>query len=124
MILDVYYFNEEQYSYDIYDLPGSLPSNAKDLKGFDETSGSYLHAFPVPANEFVDMEYQLSGGQNTGEIVIIDEQGKTVQKIRVDNNRGMIRVPVSQYTNGMYIYKLNTKRGIPRSGKIMIMKQD
>lgn len=122
MILDVYYFNEELYSYDVYDLPGSLPSSSKDLKALEETSENYLRAFPVPASEFVDMEYQLSGDQKTGEIEIMDGEGKTIQKIRVENNRGMVRVPVSQYTNGMYIYKLNTKRGIPRTGKVMIMK--
>ena len=38
MILDVYYFNEELYSYDVYDLPGSLPSSSKDLKALEETS--------------------------------------------------------------------------------------
>ncbi len=122
MILDVYYFNEGLYSYDVYDLPGSLPVSSKDLKAFEETSGNYLRAFPVPASDFVDMEYQLSGDQKTGEIEIMDEEGKTIQKIRVENNRGMVRVPVSQYANGVYIYKLNTKRGIPRTGKVMIMK--
>ena len=122
MILDVFYFNEGTYSFDVYDLPGSLPLTAKDPKTFEETEGNYLRAFPVPAHEFMNMEYQLSGDQKTGEIEIIDEQGKTIQKIRVENNRGMVRVPVSQYSNGVYIYKLNTKRGIPRTGKVMIMK--
>jgi len=124
MILDVFYFNEGSYSYDVYDLPGSLPVSLKDPKALEETSGNFLRAFPVPAHEYVDMEYQLSGDQKTGEIEIIDGEGKTVQKIRVDNNRGMIRVPVSQYNSGIYIYKLNTKRGIPRTGKVMIMKQN
>jgi hypothetical protein len=124
MILDVYYFNEGLYSYDVYDLPGSLPVSSKDLKALEETQGNYLRAFPVPASEFVDMEYQLSGDQKTGEIEIMDGEGKTIQKILVENNRGMVRVPVSQYSNGVYIYKLNTKRGIPRTGKVMIMKQE
>jgi hypothetical protein len=124
MILDVYYFNEGLYSYDVYDLPGSLPTSSKELKALEETQSNYLRAFPVPAHEFVDMEYQLSGDQKTGEIEIIDGEGKTIQKIRVENNRGMVRVPVSQYSNGVYIYKLNTKRGIPRTGKVMIMNQE
>lgn len=123
MILDVYYFNEGTYSYDVYDLPGSLPSALKNPLTGEEGQGNYLRAFPVPADEYMDMEYRLAEGQNNAEIVITDEQGKTIQKIRVENNRGMIRVPVTNYRTGLYVYKLNTRRGIPRSGKIMILRQ-
>ena len=122
MILDVYYFNEGSFSYDVYDLPGSLPSTLKDSRLSEETAGNYLHAYPVPANEFVDMDYKLAGDQNSGIIEIVDEQGKTIQRIRINNNRGVIRVPITHYSSGLYFYKLNTKRGIPRSGKVMIVK--
>jgi hypothetical protein len=120
MILDVDYFNEGLLSYDVYDLPGTLPSAIMDRGLTDESSGNYLRAYPVPANEFVDMNYQLAGDQNTGMIEIIDEQGKTVQRIRVNANRGTIRVPVTHFQNGPYIYKINTRRGVPRSGKMIV----
>jgi hypothetical protein len=122
MILDVDYFNEGLLSYDVYDLPGTLPSAIMDRGLTDESAGNYLRAYPVPANEFVDMNYQLAGDQNTGIIEIIDEQGKTIQRIRVNANRGTLRVPVNHYQNGSYIYKINTKRGVPRSGKMVIVK--
>jgi len=120
MILDVYYFNEGLYSYDVYDLPGTLPSSAMDHMLTGEPAGNYLHGYPVPASEFVDMNYQLAGDQNTGIIEIIDAQGKSVQRIRVNTNRGTIRVPVTHYPSGSYIYKIDTKRGVPRSGKMIV----
>lgn len=120
MILDVYYFNEGLYSYDVYDLPGTLPSAVMDHWLTDEQAGNFLRAYPVPASEFVDLNFQLAGDQDTGIIEIMDAQGKSVQRIRVNANRGTIRVPVTNYPGGSYIYKIDTKRGVPRSGKMIV----
>lgn len=122
MILDAYYFNEGLYSFDVYDLPGSIPSSLKEPGLNQELEGNYLNAYPVPARDFVDMEYKLAENQKSGIIEIVDEQGKTLQKVRVDENRGVIRLPVNHYSNGLYYYKLKTRRGIPRTGKVLIVK--
>jgi hypothetical protein len=122
MILDAYYFDEGLYSFDVYDLPGSLPSTIGDSRLPGEIAGNYLRAFPVPANEYINMDYKLTENQNSGIIEIVDEQGKTLQKIRIDANRGIVRVPVTHYNNGLYFYKLNTKRGASRTGKVVILK--
>jgi hypothetical protein len=121
LILDVFYFGLNQYSFDVYDLPGSLPSS-QNQGVLGELPGGYLRAFPVPAHDYVNLDYKLAGDQSSGEIEILDEQGKTLQRIRVEKNQGMIRVPVTNYNNGIYIYKLNTRRGVPRTGKVMIVK--
>jgi len=122
MILDVYYFEDGLYSFDVYDLPGSLPSSQNEPGPLQEPSGSFLRAYPVPARDFVDMDYRLGENQKSGVIEIIDEQGKTLQKIRVDENRGNIRLPVTSYSNGLYFYKLKTRRGVPRTAKVLIVK--
>jgi len=122
MILDVFYFGDNTYSYDVYSLPGVLPSSMKDAILSDEIPGNYLRAYPVPANESVTLEYKLAGDQRNGIIEITDDQGKTIQKLRIDVNQGMIRMPVSGFSNGLYFYRLNTRRGVPRSGKMMILR--
>lgn len=122
MILDVYYFQEDQYSFDVYALPGSLPVSVKDPGLTTEQSGNYLRAYPVPAKDFVDMDYKLGENQKSGIIEITDEQGRTLQKIRVDENRGVIRMPVTHFSNGLYFYKLNTRRGVPRTARVLIVK--
>jgi len=118
MILDAYYINEGKYSFDMYSLPGSVPTN---LKSAGAESGNYLNAFPVPASEFVNMDYKLAGDQNSGDIEVIDQQGRTIQRIPVDKNQGILRMPVKNYSNGIYFYKLNSKRGAPRTAKVLIV---
>jgi hypothetical protein len=121
MILDVYYFNEGAYSYDVYALPGNFPASVTRLFQTDGETGNYLYAYPVPARNAVFMEYQLHDGQTTGTIEISNEGGQLIQKIRVSGGRGGINIPVTDYKNGIYLYKLNTKRGVPRYGKMLII---
>jgi hypothetical protein len=122
MILDVYYFVDDYYSFDVYDLPGTLPLAAQELNMVDGMAGNYIQAYPIPANDFLLMNYRLTEGQNSGEIEIFDEHGRSVQQITVDSGRGKLTLPVSRYKDGIYFYKLSTRRGIPRTGKIIIMK--
>ena len=117
LILDVYYFNDGVFSFDVYGLPGSLPTG---LKNTEALPGGYVRAYPVPADDYIELEYQLDG--DSGEIGIYDEQGRTMQTIQLDQNKGVIRVPVSGYNNGQYYYKVNTRRGIPRTGKVIILR--
>jgi hypothetical protein len=118
MILDAYYINDGKYSFDMYSLPGSVATN---LKSTGAEPDNYLNAFPVPANDFVNMDYKLAGNQNSGEIEVIDQQGRTVQRIRVDKNQGLLRMPVKDYSKGIYFYKLNSKRGAPRTAKVLVV---
>jgi hypothetical protein len=121
MILDAYYVADGKYSFDVYSLPGSVPTYLKNV-GQLAASDNYLNAYPIPANDFVNMDYKLAGDQNSGEIEIVDQQGRMVQKIAIDKNQGNLRIPVRNYSNGIYFYKLNSKRGMPRTCKVLIMK--
>jgi hypothetical protein len=53
---------------------------------------------------------------------VIDQQGRTIHRIPVDKNKGILRMPVKNYSNGLYFYKLNSKRGAPRTAKVLIVK--
>jgi hypothetical protein len=118
MILDVYYINDGKYSFDMYSLPGSVATN---LKSAVAESDNYLNVFPVPASDFVNMDFKLAGDQNSGEIEVIDQQGRTVQRLRVDKNQGTLRMPVKNFSNGIYFYKLNSRRGAPRTAKVLVV---
>jgi hypothetical protein len=122
MILDVYYFNEGAYSYDLYSLPGTLPTSIANPGLPDEEPGSMVNAYPVPARDVLHMDYMLNEGQRTGTIEITNAQGQIVKKIKVGDSRGIVSIPVAQYSDGVYTYKLNTSRGVSRSGKMMILK--
>lgn len=118
MILDVYYIDDGKYSFDMYSLAGSVPTDMKSAVG---KSDNYLNVFPVPASDYVNMDFKLAGDQNSGEIEVIDQQGRTVQRLRVDKNQGTLRMPVKNYSNGIYFYKLNSKRGAPRTAKVLVV---
>jgi len=120
MILDVYYINEGKYSFDVYDIPGSVATRINTPVAAAE-SENFLSAYPVPANDIVNVDYQLTGNEQTAEIEITDQQGRTLQTIRVDRNQGSIKIPVRNFSNGIYFYKLHTKRGAPRTAKVLIV---
>jgi len=120
MVLDVYYFNEGLYSYDVYSLPGTLPTTLARSGQSDAEQGIFLNAYPVPAREVVYMDYHLNEEQ-AGIIEIINSKGQTTQKIRVGDTRGIVSIPVAEYKDGVYMVKLNTRRGVSRSGKMVIV---
>lgn len=123
MVLDVYYFETNTYSFDVYDLPGTLPSGEQELSiPQGEQGDNLLRIYPVPANEYLIMDYRLSDNQQNGEIEFIDQQGRSVHKIDIGGQNGSVRMPVSRFKNGVYSYKLNTRRGIPRTGKVIIAR--
>jgi hypothetical protein len=120
MVLDVYYFNEGQYSYDVYSLPGTLPTTLVRSGYSGDEQGIFLNAYPVPAREVVYMDYHLNEEQ-AGTIEISNAKGQTIQKIRVGDVRGIVSIPVAEYKDGVYMVKLNTRRGVSRSGKMVIV---
>ncbi len=122
MILDVYYLGTSTYSFDVYDLPGTLPSGEQELNLPYGQGDNLLRIYPVPANEYLIMDYRLSDSQREGEIEFVDEQGRAVQKVIIGTESGSIRMPVTRFKNGIYSYKLNTRRGIPRTGKVIIAR--
>lgn len=122
MILDVYYFETELYSFDVYTLPGTFPTGEQEVGLSNGLGDNQLRIYPVPANEYLIMDYRLSDNQRDGEIEFVDAQGRAVQKVSVNNESGSIRMPVSRLKNGIYSYKLNTRRGIPRTGKVIIAR--
>jgi len=121
MIIDAYYFESGTYSFDVYSLPGALPSGTRD-KSSNGLQENYLTAFPVPARDYVTMDYRLSDGQQSAVVEITDQQGRLVGSFRLNQNAGQIRLPVTDFTNGLYNYKLNAKRGYPRTARVLILK--
>lgn len=121
MIVDAYYFDSGTYSFDVYSLPGALPSENPD-KSANGLSENHLTAFPVPARDYVTMDYRLSDGQQSAVVEITDQQGRVVGSFHLNQNAGQVRLPVTDFTSGLYNYKLNAKRGYPRTARVLILK--
>ena len=68
------------------------------------------------------LEYKLDDNKNESSVEIINEQGRQMKNIPLQGREGTLRVSVSDFKNGIYYYKLNPKRGTPRTRKVMILK--
>jgi hypothetical protein len=119
MMLDVFYFNEGLYKYDLYTIPGTLPTTLQNPKSGIEEGGE-LEAFPSPAAEAVTFRYSLPDGQSNGTIELTDNQGRTVKTLQVHDRQGTIKISISDLENGLYYSRINSRRGLPRTAKMLI----
>lgn len=85
----------------IYELDGE-PTGLVDNSSSTTTSTSY----PNPASEFMTITYDLKG-QNAGQCMIYDASGKLVQHLSLGDAFSQVRVDVSGYKPGVYMYVIN-----------------
>lgn len=119
MVLDVYYFSDGLYKYEVYNIPGTLPTTLQNPKSGIEQGGE-LEVFPSPASEVVSFRYNLPEGQTNGTIEVTDNQGRTVKTVHVHDRQGTVRISIAELQNGLYYSRINTRRGLPRAQKLII----
>jgi hypothetical protein len=80
------------------------------------------HVYPNPATDFVDIDYQVSGNQDL-RIVFYNVLGEQIKELSLDRDQRTIRVPMRDFSSGMYLYQLvidgrsiATKKLIVRKG--------
>lgn len=84
---------------DIYSLPGSIASTKSLISEITENN-----PYPNPANDFIYLRYKI----NQSEIVdlqIFNSAGQIIDTKRIGGAFDRIRLNVSDYTPGHYIYK-------------------
>ncbi len=121
LVLDVYYFQENMYKYEIFSLPG----NAQALKYQELKSGeteNSLKVYPNPARDNISLLYHFPKNNGDGFIKVYDNHGRLVKTISAPGGKGTIRMDISGYPSGQYIYKLGSRRGGPRTTKVHIAK--
>lgn len=120
LVIDAYYFNKEAYSYDVYSLPDSTTEASENYSNSLEENS--LRVYPNPSVDYINVNYRLAGNQSAGSVDIVDNQGRTVKKVRVNGRQGTVKISVSELQNGYYYYRLNSKRGVSRSEAGIITK--
>ncbi len=99
----------------VYSLPGTL-SGTESLTA--EQSG-IRKPFPNPAITTITIPYELPYGTGTGEIRLMDPQGRRLRTFRVDGTFRDLVIPVADLPSGVYNYEVVTGQGIVNSGKII-----
>ncbi|MFN8347910.1 MAG: T9SS type A sorting domain-containing protein [Spirosomataceae bacterium] len=65
-----------------------------------------LNAYPNPANEYTEIDYQLSPGVGTAKIALFNVIGNSVAEYDLDKNDRQLRIPTREMPTGVYFYRL------------------
>jgi len=87
----------------IYSIPGQLlssgPTGPAPFK-------RRMKLYPNPAKNSITIEYNLPGSVSSGELHIIDQQGRLIKEYKVDNNWDHIIVETAGFAPGLYFCRL------------------
>ncbi|MFA5542114.1 MAG: T9SS type A sorting domain-containing protein [Bacteroidales bacterium] len=95
--------NHYNYTTKIYNLPGQLNSSSELIVN---TSNSF--AFPNPSENVININYNTNKME---EMHIIDLNGNIIENYLLDPSLKTIQINVSNYSKGIYIYRLGDTTG-------------
>jgi hypothetical protein len=101
----------------VYNLPGQLVSVSDSEPLHEETR---LLAFPNPANDFINIYYELPDGIATAEILIHDIEGNVIRTFEIGNQSENIIIPTASFPKGFYLYAINAEKRLLKSGKFIV----
>jgi hypothetical protein len=98
------------FQFDVYSLPGTTLNVTS--KTIDE---NLFFGYPNPTQNIISITNNLQNGQN-GILEIFDVNGKKLLEKNVKGENTEINIDVTEFANGVYIYKLNgqTNRFVKR----------
>ncbi|MFN4146168.1 MAG: T9SS type A sorting domain-containing protein [Runella sp.] len=65
-----------------------------------------LNAFPNPANDYAEIQYQVMGNVGSAKIGLFNILGTNVGEYELDKNDRQLRLPTREMPTGVYFYKL------------------
>jgi len=122
---DMGFIGWDTMTYEVCD-PGGLCDQANFfVRVFDPVSINneelelMLNVYPNPANDVVTFEMP---SDNLQSIVIYNAIGELVNNYNWEKGNTQMKIDLSDYTNGMYIYKAENVNGAIATGKISVIK--
>ncbi len=77
-------------------------------------------AYPNPAKNFVDIDYQMPNEVETASIRIMNILGSVVKEQQISNLAGRLRINVSDINSGVYFYSVVINDEIIRTEKLIV----
>ncbi len=116
------------YSYDYSLTPYSMQTHVYDLPGqmtsFDVEENSNnvnrLNAFPNPAQTFATISYELPAADQSGTLIFMNAEGKTIRSIPVNQTSSSITIETTLYPRGIYFYHLQAGNWKSQARKLII----
>lgn len=117
----------------VYCLPGRLEcmhcyGNIESCGGVPEDvpniilNKSLMDPFPNPTENATTIPYILPEGENTGEIIFYNAEGKEVKRFKIDRTFNKITVSSADLAAGTYYYQLQTEKNVLGGKKLIIVK--
>jgi hypothetical protein len=84
-------------------------------------NGIYLNAFPIPASDFVIIEYKIELSYTEGIISISDVMGKQIENQLIGKKQDQLIIDLRNYPSGSYIIYLTLDNKIYETKKLNII---
>jgi hypothetical protein len=81
-----------------------------------------LNLYPNPTANATTIPYDLPEGENTGEIIFYNVEGKEVARFAVDRAFNQITISAAELAPGTYYYQLQTEKNVSGGKKLVIIK--
>lgn len=82
----------------------------------------FSNAYPTPASETVNFDYNFPANVNSAEISICNIMGQEVMRNEINGMSGKASINVSDLTDGVYFYSLIINGKVEKSNKIVVKK--
>ena len=79
------------------------------------------HAYPNPASDFLDIDYQVVGNQDL-RLGFYNVLGEQVKEFSLDRDQKTLRISLRDFATGMYLYQLSIDGRSVATKKIIVRK--
>jgi hypothetical protein len=79
------------------------------------------HAYPNPASDFLDIDYQVVGNQDL-RLGFYNVLGEQVKEVSLDRDQKTLRISLRDFASGMYLYQLSIDGRSVATKKIIVRK--
>jgi len=79
------------------------------------------HVYPNPASDFVDIDYQFFGNQDL-RVSFYNVLGEQIKEYSLDRDLRTIRIPLRDFSSGMYLYQLSIDGRSVATKKLIVRK--
>ncbi len=83
---------------------------------------NFVNAIPNPAKDYLNFEYSISHLSQNTELIIWDEIGKVVERIKLDSKNTLLNFSTKNFSSGIYYYSLNINDQLSEGKKLIVLK--
>lgn len=88
--------------------------------GIETQDQLVLNVYPNPASESVQIQFSADLSGVSKNISVADLSGKIIFSTDLPGETYQVEIPVNQWSNGTYTYRITAENNLPASGKLVV----